>query len=727
MKNILDALNPQQRDAVMTPEGPILIIAGAGSGKTRTLTHRIAYLISKKRIPSRNILGVTFTNKAAGEMKKRIAHLLGAQSIFSKNMPSIGTFHSICVKILRQDIRSVGYNSSFNIFDGHDQTMLIKKIFKDLALPQQQFSPSALRETISRAKNDLLTPQEFADGASDFYEERAAQIYAQYQKILADNNTLDFDDLILLTIRLFRKYPKILEKYQDLFRYILVDEYQDTNNAQYTLITLLARKHRNLFVIGDDYQSIYAWRNADVRNILHFEKDYPDAKIFTLEQNYRSTQNILDAAYHVIKENSNQRHKKLWTENHGGQKLCLYEARDEEDEAAFVAEKIQQEKRRAQKNYTDFVVLYRTNAQSRMLEEMFLRNTIPYRIVGGMKFYERKEIKDLVAYLRLLNNPTDTLSLERIINEPRRGVGPKTLATWFSYAKQRRMTPLDVGRTLATDASSPLPASKNTMIAKFCIFLSDMQAYKERVPLTDLIEKVYRDSGYERMLKNGTLEGETRHENVQELLSVAQKYDAEGSLALQSFLEEVALHSDTDDIDQKSDAVHLMTLHSAKGLEFPIVFIVGLEEGLIPHSRSIFSQNEMEEERRLLYVGITRAKERVFLLFTQQRLLFGSTQVNAPSRFLENIPKHLVEIKNSTSKTSHSKHYQNQKLKIQKDATAATYDKRRTATFSDGDAVRHESFGEGVVIAQDDTLLTVVFKKAGLKKLAKGIAPLTLM
>lgn len=721
MTFLLSELNEAQQEAVRATEGPSLIIAGAGSGKTRTLTHRIAYLIAEKRVPPSAILAVTFTNKAAQEMRERTAHLL-ARAHITAPPPLIGTFHSVCVRILRAEIHHIGRDQSFTIFDAHDQLSVIKRTLKDLNINPEQFAPRAVQDAISRAKNDLRTASDFVAHAGSYFEEVVAQVYAAYEQMLRENNALDFDDLLTLTTKLFTEKPDILEKYQDRFRYILVDEYQDTNHAQYLLITLLARKHRNLFIIGDDYQSIYGWRQADIRNILEFEKDYPDATVVTLEQNYRSTQNILDAAYHVIRHNPNQRHKKLWTEKHGGHKLMSYAARDERDEAEFIAREITTSAARDKRPFDDFVILYRTNAQSRVLEEIFLANDIPYRIVGSIAFYERKEIKDIVAYLRLVHNAADRMALVRCINEPRRGIGPKTIALWRAHAQRNAIDLITLGaRNDWTD--SGIPQSKAALIHQFCAMVAAWQKLKDTASLTALITRVYADSGYKKMLADGSMEGEMRHENVQELLSVAKKYATDGDgTGLARFLEEVALTADTDEIDRSQPSVHLMTLHSAKGLEFPIVFIVGLEEGLIPHSRSMLSEREMEEERRLLYVGITRAREKVYFLFTQQRLLFGSTQINPPSRFLEDIPDDLMESAESHIPViSHRKQSFFNSFTSKEDPANSA---RHPHTFHDGERAVHPDFGEGIVVAQDDTTFTIAFKKFGIKKLAKGIAPL---
>ena len=734
MSEILNGLNQEQREAVTAADGPILIIAGAGSGKTKTLTHRVVYLIKEKNIAPLNILAVTFTNKAAQEMQERIIDLLspdGNRSV-RRNFylagvyrPTIGTFHSVCVKILRREIEKLGYKSSFNIFDDQDQSSLMKKVVKKLEINMEQFNPKIFSHAISKAKNELVDADLFKEQAGGYFEDIASNVYLEYQKQLKENNALDFDDLIMLTVKIFQQFPETLEKYQNLFRYILVDEYQDTNHAQYMFINLLAKKHRNICVVGDDWQSIYGWRQADIRNILNFEKDYPEVKVVTLEQNYRSTQVILDAAYSIISQNVFRKDKKLWTEKKEGNLIVSYEADDERDEAEFIAQEIKNYIRKENRAYTAFVVLYRTNAQSRILEEIFLSRSIPYRIVGGIKFYQRKEIKDVVAHLKLINDFNDFISLERIIRELKQGVGEKTLSLWITFARENKIDLIEAGLRLAHgEVVESFSGAKKDAIAKFCDFIRRMNEIKEKLCLTDFLEKVYRESGYEKTLMDGTPEGETRHENVLELMSVAKKYDEffknEQQSGLSTFLEEVALASDTDSIDQEKDTVHLMTLHSAKGLEFPVVFIAGLEEGILPHSRSTLSQAEMEEERRLMYVGITRAKEKVYFLFTRQRTIFGSTQANSPSRFLDEVPSHLIQdarIKKSISGSQHAKI-------LNSDRNYPVASEINPENYKDGDRVKHREFGEGIIISTSGDLATIVFKKTGIKKLSLSFAKL---
>ncbi len=737
MEEILKQLNVPQREAVTTTEGPVLVIAGAGSGKTRALTHRVAYLIQVKNVRPASILAVTFTNKAAAEMKERIAELLkqptspvirGGWEGLRTGLPTVGTFHSICVKILRQEIEKIGYKSSFTIFDDQDQLSLVKKVMKEMEINTDQFKPRAILGAISKAKNEMHSAESFLNSVGGYWEEMVAKIYLQYQKRLKDQDALDFDDILLFVVDIFKKFPEVLEKYQNFFHYIMVDEYQDTNQAQYSIIKMLSAKYGNLCVVGDDWQGIYSWRGANIQNILDFEKDYPAARVIKLEQNYRSTQTILDAAYGVISKNKNRKDKKIWTENKGGHSITSYEADNERKEADFIISEVEKLKRETEFNFSDFVVLYRTNAQSRIIEEAMLASSLPYRIIGGVKFYQRKEVKDIIAYLRLIQNFNDEAALERIVNEPKRGIGMATLGKWMRLAKELQLDFISAGlvKNEILNTKYKIQNTKLDAIIKFSEFINRMAEIKDKLTLTDLIQKVFTESGYEKYLLDGTDEGEMRHENVRELLTVAKKYDEfENEAGLELFLEEVALISDTDNIDQKKDAVHLMTLHSAKGLEFKIVFIVGLEEGIMPHSRSALDPSEMEEERRLMYVGITRAKVKVYLLFTSERNIFGSTQVNAPSRFLDDIPEHLIqESANSKSQETNAKRIQNFNYQNSKQSILdAKYQIPKT-NFKGGERVRHELFGEGLIVATQGNIITVAFKGAGLKKLDASIAPL---
>ena len=714
MLNLLKDLNLSQKEAVTTTDGPVLVIAGAGSGKTKTLTHRVVYLIQEKKVAPYNILAVTFTNKASTEMKERIMKLLKESNQKASGFPHIGTFHNICAKILRKEIDNLGYKKTFNIFDDQDQLALVKRIFKNLGINKDQFNPRSILSIISKAKNELKNAEMFELGANGYYEEIVSKVYKNYQKELKENNALDFDDLILLTVIILEKFPHILDYYQELFKYIMVDEYQDTNHAQYRLIKLLSSKHHNIWVCGDDFQAIYGWRQADIKNILNFEKDYPQTKEIKLEQNYRSTQIILDAAAEIIAKNVNQKNKKIWTEKKGGHLITSFEAADEREEAQFIVTEIKKIITKENKKYSDFSILYRTNAQSRIIEEIMLKNSMPYRIIGGLKFYQRKEIKDIIAYLRLIQNPSDSISLERIINEPKRGLGEATLKKWLSFAQEKNINPITAGTLLKDEPL--LNKGKSLAIFEFCKFINETGPLKETLNLSQLIRKIFKLSGYEKMLDNLGEEGEIRTDNIKELLSVAKKYKDELAVdSLDLFLEEVALVSDTDKIDQEQNSIHLMTLHSAKGLEFPVIFIAGLEEGILPHSRSMLSHKEMEEERRLMYVGITRAKEKVYLLFTSLRTIFGSTQCNPPSRFLDDIPNHLMEIF-TPEKNNFLNTFLNKK--------ESEIKPKNPSKFKDGEKVSHLEFGAGVIISSDKETVTVVFRKFGIKKLSSSYANL---
>ncbi len=729
-------LNTEQRRAVTTVDGPVLILAGAGSGKTKTLTHRIAYLIAEKKVSSHAILAVTFTNKAAAEMKERVEHLLAKAGEGDFRTPEfMGTFHSLCVRILRRDIEPLGYSKNFNIIDADDQLGLVKKAMKELEMNPDQIRPRSLLEAISTAKNRQMSTERFTAEAQSYFEELVAKVYERYQAMLKEQNSLDFDDLIALTVKLFKEHETILARYQTLFRYILVDEYQDTNPLQYELVTLLAEKHRNLFVIGDDYQSIYSWRQADIRNILSFEEDYPEAVVITLDQNYRSTQKILDAASSIIENNLHQRHKKLWTEKKEGDQITLYPAVDENDEARFIVTEIRSE-RESGRAYRDCAILYRTNAQSRSVEEALLKASIPYLIIGGVKFYSRKEIKDVLAYLRFLANPRDYLALERLINEPKRGIGAASLEVWVSAAREKS---LDYLATIPHLREGGLLQEKKLKalesVAELFLHWRDSLEHETSLTLAQLIDVVVRESGYLETLRDGTTEGEVREENVKELLSVAKKFDTLSAReALNRFLEEVALIADTDSLDEGTDAVRLMTVHSSKGLEFPVVFLIGLEEGIFPHSRSALSPSELEEERRLMYVGLTRAKEKAYLLHAEMRTLFGGMQVNPPSRFLSEIPTELVEKREQkpesaffpSRKPSYGSSFGYRRKTSSVEAPKSPSEKTASGAtdLRPGDMVEHDQFGSGLVLSLDGKLVSVAFKRAGVKKMMLGVAPL---
>jgi DNA helicase II / ATP-dependent DNA helicase PcrA len=638
---LLNGLNPEQQKAVKTVDGPLLLMAGAGSGKTRVLTHRIAYLMVEKGVNPYNILAITFTNKAAREMRERIQKMMGgaADDIW------ISTFHSMCVRILRRDIDRLGYNRNFTILDSTDQQSVIKSILKDKNMDPKKFDPRAILGTISSAKNELITPEEYAKTAGDYFSQKVSDVYEEYQRRLRKNNALDFDDLIMSTITLFIRVPEVLEYYQRKFQYIHVDEYQDTNRAQYMLVKLLAQRFQNLCVVGDSDQSIYRWRGADIANILSFEKDYPRASVILLEQNYRSTKKILLAANMVIQNNMNRKPKNLWTENADGNKIMYYRADSEQGEAQFVIGKIQELMRQGRK-LSDIAILYRTNAQSRVIEESFLKSNIDYSIVGGIKFYDRKEIKDILAYLRLISNPDDDISLQRIINVPKRAIGSTSIDKIANFATMHDLSMFQALETIEMIGLSP---KAEKAAAEFRNLISNYTHQQEYLSVTELVEEVLDKTGYRDMLKaEKSLESQSRLENIDEFLTVTKSFEESSEdKSLVAFLTDLALVADIDRLDddgeQKTDFVTLMTLHSAKGLEFPVVFLIGMEEGVFPHSRSLMEEDEMEEERRLAYVGITRAEEELFITNAQMRTLFGRTNMNPESRFIKEIPGDLIE------------------------------------------------------------------------------------
>ncbi len=623
MSNILDSLNKEQKEAVTTINGPVLIIAGAGSGKTKALTHRIAYLIEQGISPE-NILALTFTNKAAGEMKNRVQKLLGE----NKNMSVfLGTFHSFAAKILRREIDNLGYGKNFVIYDVSDVLSLLKEIIAELSLDSDQFKANGIYSAISRQKNELVNAAIYSQKAGNFREKITAKIFEKYEARLKEANALDFDDLLLLLVKILKDNPAILEKYQNQFKYILVDEYQDTNHAQYTLLKMLAQTHKNICVVGDDWQSIYLFRGSDFRNMLNFEKDYPGTKIIFLEENYRSSQNVLDAAHAVIEKNVFKTEKKLWTERGEGEKIKIIQTNNEVEEGFFVTEEIKKMLRKnpeIARDLNDFVILYRTNAQSRAIEEAVIRAGWPYRMVGAIKFYERREVKDIIAYLRFIQNEKDLISLKRIINVPPRGIGKTTL-----------------NQILLAEY---ILAFKHTKFENFLTLISEIKKESANKKVSELIKFLLEKIDYKTYCLDGTEEGESRWENILELITVATKFDIlETEEGLSSFLEEITLTTSADDISEENGTLNLMTLHSAKGLEFPVVFIIGAEEGLLPHSRSMFEQTQMEEERRLTYVGITRAKEKAYFVFTRRRTIYGKSEPALPSRFLGDIPIRLVE------------------------------------------------------------------------------------
>jgi DNA helicase-2/ATP-dependent DNA helicase PcrA len=638
---LLNGLNPEQQSAVKATDGPLLLMAGAGSGKTRVLTHRIAYLIVEKRVNPYNILAITFTNKAAREMKERIGKMMGgaAEEIW------ISTFHSMCVRILRRDIDRLGFNRNFTILDSGEQQSVVKAILKDKNIDPKKFDPRAILGSISSAKNELIEPEEYAKSAGGYFEQVVSDVYEEYQKRLRRNQSLDFDDLIMMTIQLFKRVPEVLEYYQRKFQYIHVDEYQDTNKAQYLLVKLLANRFKNLCVVGDSDQSIYRWRGADIANILSFEKDYPNASVILLEQNYRSTKRILLAANKVIANNMNRKAKNLWTENPEGNKLVYYRADSEQGEAQFVAGKIKELTRDGKYKLSDIAILYRTNAQSRVMEEVLLKSNIQYSIVGGTKFYDRKEIRDILAYLRLISNPDGDLNLQRVINVPKRGIGSSSLDKIANFAAMHDLSLFQALDSVELIGLSPKITKAALVFRDLIHNYTQMQEY---LSVTELVEEVLEKTGYREMLKaEKSLEAQSRLENLEELLSVTKNFEETNEdKSLTAFLTDLALVADIDSMDddnEKADSIVLMTLHSAKGLEFPVVFLIGMEEGVFPHSRSLTEEAEMEEERRLAYVGITRAEQTLFLTNAQMRTLFGRTNMNPASRFISEIPEDLLE------------------------------------------------------------------------------------
>ena len=638
MQDILKGLNDKQYEAVVNTEGPCLVIAGAGSGKTKVLTHKIAYLIGEKQVKPWNILAITFTNKAANEMKERIGNLVGdvAADIW------MGTFHSICVRILRRFIDRIGFDSSFIIFDTSDQRTLVKACIKSIGLDDKMFTDRSVLSEISNAKNEMLEPDQYTVRANgDFRKEKIALVYEMYQKRLKENNAIDFDDIINYTIKILMENPDILEYYSDKFHYVLVDEYQDTNKAQFTLVTMLASKNGNITVVGDNDQGIYSFRGADISNILNFERDFPGTKIIKLEQNYRCTGNILKAANAVIKNNEVTYKKELWTENEVGNLPAVYSAKNEYDEGTYIAQQIEHLRREEYYKYSDFAILYRMNTQSRAIEEILRRESIPYKIIGGLKVYERKEITDIISYLRLIQNPSDNLSLKRIINEPKRGIGKTSLDKIEELSINSGVPMYEIIKNAEQYGLNRVFLNSR----EFVNAIEELRAKKEDIKISDLIKETLKKSGYTQALENeNTIEAENRIENLDEFLTVAIEFEDESAdNKLSDFLEGITLSSDIDNMEEAEETVTLMTLHSAKGLEFPVVFLVGMEEGIFPGYKSIGEPKELEEERRLCYVGITRAKEHLFLTCSKQRTIFGSTSCNQVSRFLREIPSDLLD------------------------------------------------------------------------------------
>lgn len=730
MNPIFDTLNDRQCEAVKHTEGPLLITAGAGSGKTKVLTCRIAHLLELGVAPYR-ILAITFTNKAAKEMKERVTNLVGAQA----DSIWLSTFHSFCAKLLRFEIDGFhGYTRNFTIYDSSDQLVLVKDCLKKLNLDDKQFMPRSVLGTISSAKNVLMDAKAFAAKASDFYEQKVADVYALYQEKLRENNAVDFDDLLFLAVRLLQEKEDVREKYQSRFQYILVDEYQDTNHAQYALTKILAARWRNICVVGDADQSIYAWRGADIRNIIDFTRDYPDAASIKLEQNYRSTKTILHAANAVIDNNESRPKKTLWTENPAGNKIIHYQAQTEHDEADYIAGIIYNRHEISHEPYGDMAILFRTNAQSRVLEEKLMRYAIPYTMVGGTKFYDRKEIKDVLAYLRLLYNPEDSLSLTRIINVPKRNIGATTMEHVAAYAEEQGISLFEA---LSSTDEIPVTKRARTSLENFAAMIFDLLNDIEGKDVLSLIETVIKQTGYGDMLDKEAEhdpQGESRKENVGEFLSVAKDYmDSNPDGNLQDFLENVALVSDVDDFESSDSKVTLMTLHAAKGLEFPVVFLTGLDEGLFPHSRTLLDPSQVEEERRLAYVGITRAERQLYVTNATTRTMYGRISAYMPSRFLAEIPPQLMEDYHRKSAMPQSRTTAvpgKQRVSILTKPVASSLPKKHavTDTFAKGDKVRHKIWGIGTVLdvigEGTNMQMKIQFPTKGVRQVVVKYAPL---
>lgn len=760
MQNLIEGLNDKQKEAVLATEGPCLVIAGAGSGKTKVLTHKIAYLISEKNVKPYNILAITFTNKAASEMKQRVEKIVGdvAQEMW------MGTFHSICVRILRRFIDRIGFDTSFLIFDTSDQKTVVKECLKALNIDDKTFSDRSVLSEISNAKNEMLTPKAYqAKYSGEFRKEKIGQVYELYQKRLRENNAIDFDDIINYTIDILSENPDVLQYYTEKFKYVLVDEYQDTNKAQFTLVTILASRYGNITVVGDNDQGIYSFRGADISNILNFEKDFPGTKIIKLEQNYRCTGNILKAANAVIKHNENKYEKKLWTENEEGSLPCLYQAEDEYDEANYVVKQIEHLKTEEYLKPKDFVILYRMNAQSRAIEDILRRENIPYKIVGGLKFYERKEIKDTIAYLRLIHNTSDNLSLKRIINEPKRGIGKTSLDKIQEISDRTGTSMYEIIKHAEEFDLNRVKANAE----EFINLIEELRLKKQELSISELLKELLNKSGYTMALElENTVEAETRMQNLEEFLTVAIEFEEESAdNTLPEFLESITLSSDVDEMQDEDNTVTLMTLHSAKGLEFPVVFLVGMEEGIFPGYKSIGEPKELEEERRLFYVGITRAKQFLHLTCAKHRTIFGSTSYNAVSRFIKEIPDNLLDgvVNNDQEekfndmsynweygKTSAGKvttyKFDEAKNEIKQ---KSTYQFRTAESFlsslsqkqansgvditkyKEGMRIYHKKFGEGIIqkieAEGDDYKLDIQFDKSGHKRLMAKFANLEII
>ena len=766
MSKLLDKLNDKQKEAAMYIDGPLLILAGAGSGKTRVLTYKMAYLLEEKIVKPWEILAITFTNKAAKEMKERVETLIGE----SGNDIWLGTFHSVCVRILKREIELLGYSRDFNIFDELDKDKVIKEVVKKLNVDDKSYPTSLIKYEISHAKDSMIDYKKYASNAAgDFRKEQIAKIYELYQKTLISNNAIDFDDILMLTVKLFLENPDRLSYYQSKFKYILVDEYQDTNKVQFLLISLLSAAHGNICVVGDESQSIYAFRGADITNILNFEKEYPNAKIIKLEENYRSTKNILNAANGVIKNNKSKIDKKLWTQNNEGDKIYYKTLPNEYEEVEYIVEKIDDLCKKEKLKYSDFAVLFRTNAQARVLEEVFMRNGTPYKLIGGIKFYSRKEIKDLISYLKLIQNQDDNIALKRIINEPKRGIGEKAIDKLDEMATSQGISIFK----LIQDSNNLEGIRSAGNIILFRDMINNLILKKDNIKISELMKDVLKESGYEAMLNEGNeKENEMRFENLMEFIGVAIEFEKETADAtLADFLDSIALVSDVDRMDDESESVTLMTMHSAKGLEFEVVFLVGMEEGLFPSKRSIEEDESVEEERRLCYVGITRAKKKLYITNASKRTLYGSTTYTMPSRFISEIPEELFDddaLENISLRKKKSKKYlddeyekaegilssnreifgksqSSSKLKfglsvdnflknlngITAKSNNITENSNKDINYEVGMTVKHKKFGVGVIkkieAEGDDYKLDIVFESSGFKRLMANYTPLEIV
>lgn len=736
--NLLQGLNNKQQEAVKSVAGPLLIMAGAGSGKTRVLTHRVAYIIEQNLANPWNILAITFTNKAAREMRERVDKLMGegAEDIW------VSTFHALCVRILRRNAERIGYERAFNIASTSEQRTLVKRLLAALNVDSKQYTPRTILGTISNAKNNMVTPEEFASNAKGPYEEVVAKVYRQYQEELHRNQAMDFDDLIMKTIELFKEFPDVLEYYQNKFHYIHVDEYQDTNEAQYELVTLLAARYRNICVVGDADQSIYGWRGANMENILNFEKDYPDATVVKLEQNYRSTKNILKAANAVIDNNINRKDKTLWTDNAAGDKVHYYRAGNENDEAYYVIKQVQKLCQDQDYDYSDFAVLYRTNAQSRVIEEALLKAGIPYKLVGAHKFYDRMEIQDVLAYLRLATNPDDSLSFRRVVNVPKRGIGTTSVDKLADFATMNNITMLEAARQAG---AANIRGKAQGQLLAFADLIADLHDFQMEHNITELTDEILQRSGYKEMLETEkTLENQSRLENLEEFKSVTAEFEKnwmptdEESNMFVDFLSDLALVSDQDDVEEDAPEVTLMTLHAAKGLEFPVVFLIGMEEGIFPLGRATEDDGELEEERRLAYVGITRAEKELYLTNAQSRMLYGRRQINPASRFITEIDTDVLvseghkasEIARPAGRRDYPFDRYRKKTsfqpgqRIENKGTGA-----EKKAWKIGDQVKHKAWGTGTIIkvtGQGEGMeLDIAFPSQGIKRLLASFAPIT--